>query len=56
VKRIALKCLGRSSHSDNPGGPNRSMQHLLKVFLSESRRLISFAGVNPNKAKAPVRF
>jgi hypothetical protein len=32
------------------------MQHLLKDLLKESRRLISFAGVNSNKTKALFRF
>ena len=34
------------------GGLKGSMQHLLKVFLYESMKLISFAGVNSNKTKA----
>jgi hypothetical protein len=38
------------------GGLNGSRQHLLKDLLKESRRLISFAGVNSNKTKALVRF
>jgi hypothetical protein len=32
------------------------MQHLRKVFLYESRRLISFVGVYSNKTKALFRF
>jgi hypothetical protein len=35
------------------GDLNGSMQYLLEVLLKESRRLISFAGVNANKTKAP---
>jgi hypothetical protein len=38
------------------GGLNGSMQHLLKVFLYESMRLISFAGVNSNKTKPCLGF
>jgi hypothetical protein len=43
-------------HSDNPGGLNGSLQHLLEVLLEESTRLISFAGVDSNKNKALFRF
>ena len=42
--------------SEKAGGLNGSMQHLLKVFLEKSRRLISFAGMNSNKTKALFRF
>jgi hypothetical protein len=41
---------------DKSGGLNGSTQHLLKVLLQESRRLISFAGFNSNKTKALFRF
>jgi hypothetical protein len=37
--------------SENAGGLNGSTQHLLKVFLSESTRLISLAGVDSIKTK-----
>jgi hypothetical protein len=36
---------------EKSGGLNGSMQYLKKVFMQESKRLISFAGVNSNKAK-----
>jgi hypothetical protein len=61
LPRSMVKCAdgelwGRFPHSDNPGGLNGSLQHLLEVLLQESRRLISFAGINSNKTKALVRF
>src|ERR1700730_5191572 len=43
-------------HSDNPGGLNGSMQHLLKALLSEPRMPISHAELNSNKTKALFRF
>ena len=36
---------------DNRGGLNTSLQRLLKVFLQESTRLISFAGVGSIETK-----
>jgi len=38
-------------HSENLGGLNGSLQHLLKVLLQGSTRLISFAGVDSTETK-----
>jgi hypothetical protein len=48
VTHITIGC---EPSLDKSGGLNGSMQHFLKVFLQESMRLISFAGVNSNEAK-----
>jgi len=42
--------------SENPGGLNGSMQHLLDDSLKEPGKLISCVGINPNKSKALFRF
>jgi hypothetical protein len=55
-RRLTMAARCRFPHSDNPGGLNGSMQHLLKVLLQEPRKLVSFAGVNSNKTKALLRF
>jgi hypothetical protein len=52
---MLAKCI-KKPQSDKRGGLNGSMQHLLNVFLEESRRLNSFAGINSNKTKALFRF
>jgi hypothetical protein len=49
--RRLLASFRERPHSDNPGGLNGSLQHLLKVFFLESTRLISFMGIDSNKTK-----
>jgi len=47
VKAGALKAISLDVEAPGKrGGLNGSLQHLLKVFLYESTRLNSFAGVN----------
>jgi 4-hydroxyphenylacetate 3-monooxygenase len=59
VRHTFEKFLGGSllmSPSSYKGGLNESMQHLLKVFSKEPRRLISCAGINSNKTKTLFRL
>jgi hypothetical protein len=42
--------------SDNAGGLNGSLQHLLEVFPEEPKKLISFVSINSDKTKALFRF
>jgi hypothetical protein len=41
---------------DKRGGINGSLQHLVKAFLYEPKKLILLASVNSNKTKALFRF
>jgi hypothetical protein len=38
--------MARFTVTENPGGLNGSLQHLVKAFLKEPRKLILLAGVN----------
>jgi hypothetical protein len=50
IRLLSLPTLCRIG-PEKRGGLNVSTQHLLKVFLQGSTRLISFAGINSNKTK-----
>jgi hypothetical protein len=56
ANRPLLVTFPQVPYSDNAGGLNGSMQHLLEVSLNESRRLISCLGINSNKTKALYWF